>query len=237
MNNPLRNYNYIIYSDTTKEAIFIDPLDLSQTLPLSQSTGLVPKYLINTHFHHDHIKDNEAFLKLPQAQKVLLKNKEVFQLTESETLKALDTPGHVSEHKCFLLKDSRGEFGIIAGDALFNAGVGNCKNGGDVETHFETINWLSQNLSDHLKLYPGHDYLLKNLEFAINLEPDNQRVLDLMEKRKSQDLDREFINTTIADEREINPFFRLNELQKRPEYKDHTIREIFIDIRKRRDSF
>ena len=237
MNNPLRNYNYIIYSDITKDAIFIEPLDLSQTHPLCKDKNLKPKYLINTHFHHDHIKDNGAFLNLPDTERVELKDQEVFYLSKEESLKTIDTPGHVEEHKCFILKDERGEFGIISGDAVFNAGVGNCKNGGDVETHFKTINFLSTELSGHLNLYPSHDFLLKNLEFAKTIEPDNQKILSLIEKRKSQDLDHEFINTTIAQEREINPFFRLEHLQKRQEYKSYSIREIFFDIRKKRDHF
>ena len=55
LNNPLRNFNYIIYSEETKAAIFIDPLDISKTLPLAENLNLIPKYLLNTHHHPDHI--------------------------------------------------------------------------------------------------------------------------------------------------------------------------------------
>ena len=238
MNNSLRNYNYIIYSEKTKEAIFIDPYNLDQTLPIALSYNLKPKYLFNTHHHHDHIQDNQKFLDGDESRVLIeLKDQEVFCLSENEKIKAIATPGHVAEHICYLLIENDKQTSFISGDAVFNAGIGNTKNGGNLDKHFESTIMINKLLEDEVKLYPSHDYLLTNLRFAKTIEKDNQTVLDLIAKRETQDLNKEFINTTIKIEREINPFFRLQKLRELQKYKDYTDKEVFLELRALRDRF
>ncbi len=237
MNNPLRNYNYIVYSEKSKEAIFFDPYDLKITLPVSESLNLNPKFLFNTHTHHDHIRDNEKFLELEGTSHIELMDGEVFKLSETEWVKAIYTPGHVDNHICYLLIEKDQMIGIICGDALFNAGVGNCKNGGNVDEHYCSTEMLRELLDDGTKLYPSHDYLLTNLKFALGVEPDNKDVEKLMNKRKVQNQEKEFINTNINDEKKINPFLRLEQLKKQEQFKSMSNKEIFIKLRKLRDNF
>lgn len=238
MQNALRNFNYIIYSEKSKEAIFVDPLDVEMTLPIAKSYGITPKFLINTHHHYDHIHDNEKFLQLTGAQHIILKNKEKFHLTDGEFIEAIDTPGHVHDHQCFIISSDHQQVGLISGDALFNAGAGNCKNGGDVNIHYESVYNIIGKLDGHLTLYPSHDYLLNNLEFALTLEKDNQKIKDLIQKRKSQNLNEEFIQTTLEIEKQINPFLRLNSPQMIKKFGETTSeKQRFIEIRKLRDKW
>ena len=238
MHNALRNFNYIIYSDKSKDAIFVDPLDVDRTLKIAKQLKLNAKYLINTHQHHDHIHDNEKFLKLTGATHIKLQHGEKFKLSEVEVLEAIDTPGHVMNHQCFLLVDNNIPTGLITGDALFNAGVGNCKNGGDVNVHFNTIFNIVRNLPEQVKIYPSHDYLLNNLEFALTIEPKNESIKNLIEKRKKQDLDNQFIQTDLGLEKKINPFLRLNAKTIVEKFSDlNTEKERFIAIRKLRDNW
>lgn len=225
MHNMLRNFNYIAYSEKSKEAIFFDPLDIDTTLEVAKSLNLTPKYLVNTHQHHDHIKDNKKFLELAGTEHITLKNNEVFKLSEGEYIQAIDTPGHVMDHQCFLVFNKNQAIGLIAGDALFNAGVGNCKNGGDVKTHYHSICHIIKNLDESIKVYPSHDYLLNNLEFAKTVDPDNKILDEWISRRSSQDLDHEFIVTTMGEEKLINPFLKVK------------TEEEFINLRKLRDNW
>lgn len=238
MQNALRNFNYIIYSEKSKEAIFVDPLDIDKTMKVADEIGLTPKYLINTHQHHDHIHDNEKYLKTTGAKHIKLKHGEIFNLSDDEYIQCLDTPGHVLDHQCFVVFSGGKEIGLISGDALFNAGAGNCKNGGDVNIHYESVFNVIGKLPGHIKLYPSHDYLLNNLEFALTVDRDNQKITELIEKRKKQNLDEEFIQTNLDLEKQINPFLRLNEkgiIKNFPDQK--TEKERFIAIRKLRDNW
>lgn len=235
LKNPLRNFNYIIISDTSSDSIFFDPFDIDQTLPLLGKHK--PKYLLNTHHHPDHIRHNKEFLQLPGVTKLELSDGEVFHLSETEKIKAVYTPGHVDDHICYFLFDSDKLSGIITGDTVFNAGVGNCKNGGNPDQLFETIRDIFQPIHEAVPIYPSHDYLLSNLKFAATVEPENADVKDLIERRSKMNLDEEFINTTLADEQRLNPFFRVFHGVFDNADMGENRREIFKNIRLKRDKW
>lgn len=238
LNNSLRNFNYIIYSEISRDAIFVDPLDLSQTLPLSDEMGLIPKFLINTHdhpSHMDHFKDNELFLKQDHTQKINLNHEQELALSSSESIQCLFTPGHTPEHCCFLVKNNNIPFALIAGDTLFNAGVGNCKLGGDVNVLYTTTKYLYETLSDDIIIYPSHDYFISNLHFSKTVDNDNSLRDEYLEKRSKMDLDKEFITTTFGIEKKINPFLRVFDSAFKERYLEYTEKELFIKFRSLRD--
>ena len=53
-----------------------------------------------------------------------------------------------------------------------------------------------------------HDYLVNNLKFTLDREPDNATAADMIAKYEDQDPDDALV-TTLAQEREVNTFFRL----------------------------
>ena len=236
LNNPLRNFNYIIGSDVTGEAVFIDPFDISQTLPLCNSKNLKPRYLLNTHAHHDHIKDNTNFLDLERTEKLSLKDGEFFELSENEKILCKLTPGHMIEHYCFFLFEGNEMKSVIAGDTLFNAGVGNCKNGGEPELLYETIKKHFIGLEDDILLWPGHDYFDNNLEFAKTVDPQNTEIDKYLKIRMNQVRDKEFLDTTIGDEKKINPFFRAFERDFQEAHQMEE-KELFLWLRSKRDKW
>jgi len=236
LNNSLRNYNYIVGSDETKEAIFFDPYDISKTLPLCEEEGWRPRYLINTHLHYDHVENNEEFLNLENTTELKISHGERYKLGENEEILCEFTPGHMLAHDCFFLYNNSFLDGVITGDTVFNAGVGNCKNGGDPNLLFETIRDIFVPLKEEVKIYPSHDFLLKNLLFAKEVDPGNETVRKLIEKRKGQNQDEEFINTTIGDEKLINPFFRAFQ----PDFQklhNKNEKELFLWLRGQRDKW
>ena len=233
--NPLRNFNYIITSETSSDTIFFDPFDIHKTLPLIPDKK--PKYLLNTHHHPDHIRHNEEFLALEGTEHIKLADGEVFELSPTEKIKSVYTPGHVSDHYCFFLYDNDELVGIITGDTIFNAGVGNCKNGGDPDQLYETIKDIFFPIKEDIPIYPSHDYLLSNLKFAQTLEPENEVLKSWIEKRSKMDLDNEFLNTTMQDEHKINPFFRVLEGAFDDKFPELNEREKFKQIRSKRDKW
>lgn len=236
LNNPLRNFNYILGSETNNQAVFIDPFDITKTLPLAEDAGLAPRYLLNTHAHHDHVRDNDNFLSLAGTKRISVQDGSVFELSPSEKIICRLTPGHMIVHHCFFLYENDALVSVVSGDTLLNAGVGNCKNGGDPELLFETIRDHFLPLEDHILLWPGHDYFMNNLEFAKTVDPDNEEIDRYLKLRSSMKLDKEFLNTTIGEEKKINPFFRafdkdFQELHSKDE------KELFLWLRSQRDKW
>ena len=112
---------------------------------------------------------------------------------------------------------------LFSGDTLFNAGAGNCHNGGHPAQLYDTfVNQLSK-LSDETLIYPGHDYISNNLEFTLAREPDNDDAKKLLDEIKGQNPD-EALVSTLAMEKDVNTFFRLHSpsviAQLREEFSD-----------------
>ncbi len=110
-------------------------------------------------------------------------------------------------HVCLL---SHGDTpALFCGDTLFNAGAGNCHNGGHPNELYHTFAAQLAGLPDATRIYPGHDYITNNLEFTLDREPNNARAPELLAEVGDQDPG-EALVSTLALEKEINTFFRLH---------------------------
>jgi hydroxyacylglutathione hydrolase len=122
-------------------------------------------------------------------------------------LEVLDTPGHTMSHVCLLSHTDTPA--LFSGDTLFNAGAGNCHNGGHPDELYDTFARQLAMLPDATRIYPGHDYILNNLAFTLDREPDNARAAALLEALRDQDPGHAMV-TSLELEKEINTFFRLH---------------------------
>ena len=68
-------------------------------------------------------------------------------------LECLDTPGHTMCHIC--LRSHAEQPALFSGDTLFNAGAGNCHNGGHPEDLYATFVDQLAKLPDDTRVYPG----------------------------------------------------------------------------------
>jgi len=219
--NEYRNFNYLIACAETGDALAVDPLDFNKCLAVAKNNDWTITQILNTHEHSDHTGGNKAVVKATGAKVIAhtnAKNRipnmdrgvgagDVIRVGKTVDLECLDTPGHTMSHICLLSKTDQP--GLFSGDTLFNAGAGNCHNGGHPEELYDTFDQQLRSLDDSTKIYPGHDYLVNNLQFTLDREPDNETARQMLEDYSAQDPDDALV-TTLAQEREINTFFRLD---------------------------
>jgi hydroxyacylglutathione hydrolase len=219
--NSYRNFNYLIACPETGEALAVDPLDHEKCLAAARKHGWQITQVLNTHEHGDHTGGNQAVIAATRAKLLAHKNAgsripgvdrglaagDVIKVGKTVELEALDTPGHTMSHVCLLSHTDQPA--LFCGDTLFNAGAGNCHNGGHPVELYQTFASQLARLPDATLVYPGHDYIANNLRFTLDREPDNGRAQQLLGQVAEQDPTRAMV-TTLALEKEINTFFRLH---------------------------
>lgn len=219
--NAYRNFNYLIACKETGEALAIDPLDHEKCLQAAQHAGWNLTQILNTHEHRDHTGGNAVMVAKTGAKILAHKNAkdkipdmarglaagDVIKVGTSVELEVLDTPGHTMSHVCLLSHTQQPA--MFCGDTLFNAGAGNCHNGGHPAELYKTFSEQLAKLPPATLIYPGHDYIENNLRFTLNREPDNQTAQQMLAKLSGQDLDHAYVST-LDVEWQINTFSRLN---------------------------
>lgn len=243
--NTLRNFSYLItFSDGT---IFcIDPFSAAEVQAALGQRKL--KAIITTHDHCDHHSGNAELIDrhhcevwahphahVPHKSRDLLHH-EVIHEYEEWKMECIYTPGHTASHIGVLVKKNRHPYAFFTGDCFFNAGVGNCKSG-DPTIMFHTIDNIFSTLPDDVIIYPGHDYLKRNLEFTMSIEKENLKAKAFLEKIKSLNLDETFFHNSMQTEREINMFLRLEEntVVKNLELSHNDKKSVFLKLRELRD--
>ena len=96
--------------------------------------------------------------------------------------------------------------GVFTGDTLFIAGCGRFFEGTGAEMH-AALSYLAT-LPPQTVVYDGHEYTKSNLRFAKHVDPQNAGLARLEKLIQDGVIPAE--RTTIGDEKEWNPFMRLD---------------------------
>ena len=218
--NAYRNFNYLIACPETGEALAIDPLDHGKCLAKAKANGWRITQILNTHEHHDHTGGNAAVVAATGARLIAHARAggridgmdrgvvagDVIKVGQTVELECLDTPGHTMCHIC--LRSHTDQPALFSGDTLFNAGAGNCHNGGDPAALYQTFVDQLAKLPEDTLVYPGHDYIENNLKFTLAREPDNEEAKARLPRETERD-PATSATTTLAEEKRFNTFFRL----------------------------
>jgi hydroxyacylglutathione hydrolase len=219
--NELRNFQYLVACSQTGEALVIDPLDARQCLDAARQNGFTITQVLNTHEHLDHTAGNAGVVAATGA-KVLahagaaraiggvdrgLSRGDVIKVGRTVELETLDTPGHTRTHVCLLAHGDAPA--LFSGDTLFNAGAGNCHNGGDPNLLYQTFVDQLAKLPETTRVYAGHEYMARNLAFTLDREPGNADAVRALAVARAHEPEAARI-TTLGEEKRINAFLRLS---------------------------
>jgi hydroxyacylglutathione hydrolase len=135
--------------------------------------------------------------------------------------RVIDVPGHTRGHIALIFDEERVAF---VGDTLFAMGCGRLFEG-TPEQMYRSLQRLTE-LPPETRLYCAHEYTLSNARFAVHADAGNGAIRDRMnEVKQLRDEGKITVPTTVAQERETNPFVRATDVEE------------FARLRKDKDSF
>jgi hydroxyacylglutathione hydrolase len=214
------NYAYLIIDETTKEAGVVDPSEAGPVADAIRKEGVQLLSIINTHHHWDHVGGNKDLLKEFPGIKVYGHKRDKDRtpgitnlVDEGDTLsigqhqgRFLFIPCHTSGHVALYFPEEKA---VFTGDTLFIAGCGRLFEGTAADMHNNMVKLTA--LPDDTRVYCGHEYTVKNLQFALTLEPSNAKAQAKLQWAQDMRAKKQpTIPSTVAEEKELNPFVRVH---------------------------
>ena len=242
------NYSYLLCDKDTNAVAIIDPSDFSACDKIITKKYNKLDYILNTHHHFDHVGGNQK-LKEKYKSKVLgseidkdripgiditLKEKQNFKIGNA-SFEVIFIPGHTKGHIAFYFKNEKI---IFTGDTLFSLGCGRVFEG-TYEQMFKSLNKL-KNLPIDTRMYCGHEYTKKNLEFCLHYDPDNEYLIKKSNWINSKiESNSPTVPISIGEEQKTNIFLRCNEpsIKSALDLNNASEQEIFSKLRDLKDSF
>ncbi len=247
------NYAYLV-ADEDGEAAVVDVADAEPVLREAERQGVRLRAILCTHHHFDHVGGNEALIEALKPARV-----EVFgfegdrsripgltrPLADGQEFavgklrgRAIFIPAHTRGHLAYYFPD---EGVVFTGDTLFAGGCGRLFEG-DAAEMMRSLAKLTA-LPDETRVYCGHEYTERNLEFAAMLEPSNEALARRRrEVAETLAAGNPTVPTTIALEKATNPFLRTSSPELRRSVAERTgvtgdDVAIFAATRKLKDEF
>ena len=227
------NYVWLIHNRETEETAAVDPSVADPVLEAVAAKGWSLTQVLNTHWHPDHTGGNEGIraatgstITAPAEAERVSRIDRVVAEDDRVTVAGAeavvwDIPAHTAGHIAYYFED---EGMIFVGDTMFAMGCGRLFEG-TAEQMYSNMRRIAA-LPEDVRIYCGHEYTLANARFAEHAEPGNEAIRDRLERTKSlREQGRITLPTTVAEERETNPFVRA------------TNAEEFARLRAAKDSF
>lgn len=207
----LNNYNHLVIADG--KAACVDPFNWTLAKQTANRLNVEIVEIWLTHGHGDHVAGvPEDFQGPIKGHPDITRCNVTDPISEpgnfdfaDHRIEVLVTPGHTFDHLCFFILEIPA---LIAGDTLFNAGVGNTRSG-DTDTLYRSIQTLKA-LPGNTQLYNGHDYLPTNIRFTESVIGETELTWQWHQRCEQSTADNRPI-TTLADEHDINLFLQTDQ--------------------------
>ena len=215
------NYAYIIRDEQTNKNILVDAPEHVPIERYLDEKDMGLDFILITHHHSDHI-DGINHLKLKYSPKVIGAKRDRHRLPQldmeveegkqltigSKTFDIYDVDGHTVGHIAYGLLEDKA---LFTGDSLMVMGCGRLFEGSP-EDMWKSLEKLKQ-LPEDFMIYSGHEYTKSNIEFAVTVDPQNEKLIS----RRTKELEQlqkglPTVPSTLREELDTNPFLRESEL-------------------------
>ncbi|XP_015109877.1 hydroxyacylglutathione hydrolase, mitochondrial [Diachasma alloeum] len=243
------NFMYLIVDDKTKEAAVVDPVNPTLVASTVEENKFNLTKILTTHHHWDHAGGNENMLKKfkgvqiyggddrVEAVNKIVAHGDSFNIG-SLKVQCLGTPCHTTGHICYLVSGGDDDPpSVFTGDTLFVGGCGRFFEG-TAEQMCKALGEVLGSLPEKTKVFCGHEYTCKNLQFGLTVEPSNENIKNKLEwaeaQRKAQS---PTVPSTIEDEKKTNPFMRVHEASVMEHTATTGLVATMASLRREKDNF
>ncbi len=247
------NYAYLVVDDQTNQCGVVDCAEADKVLAEVNRRQLRLVAVLPTHWHFDHVGGNQDLVRAIPGLRVYGARGEhgripaqTHEVDDGDTVevgtlkgRVIGIPAHTNGHIAYYFPQLNS---VFTGDTLFIAGCGRVFEG-RAQTMVDSLAKLAA-LPDSTRVYCGHEYTEKNLRFALTLEPNNPALKSKYEWAKAVRAEGKYtIPSTIGDEKQFNPFLRIDSPELRtnlkklvPTLSDDAV-AVFAKVRELKDRF
>ena len=260
------NYAYLLMDTESKNGVLVDVAEPHVIWETLQTMDINITHILTTHSHADHDGGNLKMKSLvdgKQGSNVPIVGGKgdgvqgcTLQVEEGDivplgsfSIRVSFTPCHTKGHVLYTCEGN-----CFTGDTLFiagtlfhlkkylnfkstNIGCGNLNQGTAAQMHY-ALNDVIATLPLDTKLYVGHEYTVKNLQFAATVEPENGAVLKKLEWALAQRKAGEgCVPSIVREELATNPFMRVAQDSVKAFANREDPIDVLATVRKRKDVF
>lgn len=219
------NYIWLLVDSDGNQGMVVDPGDGVACVKALQQQGVQLQGILITHHHADHVGGIEACRQAfpevvvygpdyTQQAEILcrydkrLRDADQFSCKlgmHTVDFEVLHTPGHTLDHICYVSAPW-----LFCGDTLFAGGCGRLFEG-DAAQMFGSLQRLAK-LPVATQVCCAHEYTQSNLNFALQVEPDNGVLVERLQQVSSlRAVAKSTLPSSIGEELATNPFLRCDQ--------------------------
>ena len=241
------NYIWTLCQPQNKRCLVVDPGESVNVLQHLTKHQLQLDTILITHHHADHtggitvLKQHYPDVRvigpaaeqhrIPGLTQTVSDGDKIALAAFELAFEVISVPGHTLGHVAYYSAPV-----LFCGDTLFSAGCGRLFEG-SAEQMWQSLQKLMA-LPDNTSIYCTHEYTLANIKFALTVEPANTALIEYQQRCIALRLAKQpTLPTTMAQEKQINPFLRCNNKNLQQKWQKNTALALFSWLRASKDQF